>query len=382
MFASPFAVNKAYAELIYNRTSSPCPSKILRKWDEECWDAPERRQKLAWVLLLQLPSYQFASSVHWIETQDLFFEQYKFERFIEVGPPPTLAGMAVRTLKAETKDDSTSQVRRILCASKDQKEIYYQFEDVPEATLGQDTPVEAANPAPVPAAAVPSVHATPPASIEDVPIRAVDILAEIVSQKLKKQLSEVPLLKSIKELSNGKSTLQNEIMGDLQGEFSSASDKGEELPLEELGAALGSGHSGNLVKYSTGLVSRAIGGKMPGGFNISSAKAHLSNTWGLGPQRADVVLLTATTMEPAKRLGLEAEGKAWLDAAAQVYSQCVGKGMSKLHSCCQSVVTIYVSCPGSYSKVDNHPGPVSSDRSLSATSGPIATSSFNDIPFH
>jgi len=36
------------------------------------------------------------------------------------------------------------------------------------------------------------------------------------------------------------------------------------------GAALGSGHSGNLGKYSTGLVSRAIGGKMPGGFNISS----------------------------------------------------------------------------------------------------------------
>jgi 3-oxoacyl-ACP reductase-like protein len=28
-------------------------------------------------------------------------------------------------------------------------------------------------------------------------------------------------------------------------------------------------------------------------------------------------------MEPAKRLGSEAEGKAWLDAAAQVYAQCV-----------------------------------------------------------
>jgi 3-oxoacyl-ACP reductase-like protein len=33
----------------------------------------------------------------------------------------------------------------------------------------------------------------------------VDILAIIISQKLKKQLSEVPLSKSIKELSNGKS---------------------------------------------------------------------------------------------------------------------------------------------------------------------------------
>jgi hypothetical protein len=89
--------------------------------------------------------------VRWIETQDLFFEQYKFERFIEVGPSPTLAGMATRTLKAkyETKDDSTALVRQVFCASKDQKEIYYQFEDEPEATSESDTPAEAANPSPL-----------------------------------------------------------------------------------------------------------------------------------------------------------------------------------------------------------------------------------------
>ena len=64
-------------------------------------------------------------------------------------------------------------------------------------------------------AAVPVVVATPhttiagpAASIEDAPIRAVDILAVIVSE-FEEQLSEVPLSKSIKELSNGKSTLQN-----------------------------------------------------------------------------------------------------------------------------------------------------------------------------
>jgi len=71
---------------------------------------------------------------------------------------------------------------------------------------------------PPPMAAVPAIAATstpppatanPAASIEDVPIRAVDILAIIVSQKLKKQLSEIPLSTSIKDLSNGKSTLQN-----------------------------------------------------------------------------------------------------------------------------------------------------------------------------
>ncbi|KAH9964333.1 hypothetical protein BGW80DRAFT_812999 [Lactifluus volemus] len=39
--------------------------------------------------------------------------------------------MAVRTLRAkyEAKDDSTSIVHRVFCASKHQKENYYQFED-------------------------------------------------------------------------------------------------------------------------------------------------------------------------------------------------------------------------------------------------------------
>ena len=72
--------------------------------------------------------------------------------------------------------------------------------------------------------------------------------------------------------------VQNEILGDLDQEFSSAPEKGEELPLKELGAALGVGFSGNLGKYTTGLVSRLIGGKMPGGFNLSAIKSHLSKS--------------------------------------------------------------------------------------------------------
>jgi fatty acid synthase subunit alpha len=141
-------------------------------------------------------------------------------RFIEIGPSPTLTGMAVQTLKAryEAKDNSTSLVRRVFCVSKHQKDIYYQFEDEPEVTSESDPPSESATPTPSPPVAAPVVVANPTpvatagpaASIEDVPI-----LAAIASQTLKKQLSEIPLSKSIKHLSNGKSTLQNEIMGDL-----------------------------------------------------------------------------------------------------------------------------------------------------------------------
>ncbi|KAF8143168.1 hypothetical protein K438DRAFT_1945962 [Mycena galopus ATCC 62051] len=79
----------------------------------------------------------------------------------------------------------------------------------------------------------------------------------------------------------------NEILGDLPLEFSSAPEKGEELPLEELGGALASGFGGALGKYTTGLVSRVVGGKMPGGFNSSAIKTYLSKTWGLGSGRVD-----------------------------------------------------------------------------------------------
>jgi fatty acid synthase subunit alpha, fungi type len=335
LVAKPFQITKEYAQVIYDQTSSPRLDKVLKKWEQENWSAPEHRQRLAYVILVELLAYQFASPVRWIETQDILFKHYNFERLIELGPSPTLTGMATRTLKAkyEAQDDSVSIARSILCHAKNVKEIYYQFEDEAEAPAEEEasTPAVAAA-APVaaaPAAAAPiAAPSGPAASIDDVPIKAIDILTVVVAQKLKKRVDEVPLTKSIKDLVGGKSTLQNEILGDLQLEFASAPEKGEELPLEELGSSLGSGFSGNLGKYSTGLISRMIGGKMPGGFNASTIKTHLSKTWGLGPLRADAVLLLGTTLEPPKRLASEAEGKAWVDSVVAIYAQRAGISLS------------------------------------------------------
>ncbi|GBE85483.1 hypothetical protein SCP_0706700 [Sparassis crispa] len=312
LIAKPFQVTKDYVQLIYDQTLSPRLDKVLRKWDTENWGSAEQRQKLAYITLVELLAYQFASPVRWIETQDILFKHYNFERFIEIGPSPTLTGMATRTLKTkyEVQDDSVSRIRAILCHAKNTKEVYYQFEDEAEAAADESVPEVAATPAPV---AAPVVVAAAPVSA-----------AATDPQKLKKKVEEIPLSKSIKDLVGGKSTLQNEILGDLQLEFTSAPEKGEELPLEELGSALGIGFSGSLGKYSSGLVSRVVGSKMPGGFNISAIKAYLSKTWGLGPTRADGVLLLSTTMEPPKRLGSDAEAKAWLDTFVTLYAQRSG----------------------------------------------------------
>jgi fatty acid synthase subunit alpha, fungi type len=333
LVARPFEVTREYAQLIYDQTSSPRLDKVLKNWDVEKWGSVEQRQMLAYTILVELLAYQFASPVRWIETQDLLFTKFGFERLIELGPSPTLTGMATRTLKAkyEAGDDAVSRTRTILCHAKNTKEIYYQFEDEAIESPAVPATEEVQAPAPVAAAAAASVVPTAPvapaaaaASIEDVPIKAVDVLTAIIAQKLKKGIAEVPMSKSIKDLVNGKSTMQNEILGDLQLEFSSAPEKGEELPLEELGTALGTGYSGQLGKYTTGLISRVVGSKMPGGFNMSAIKSHLSRTWGLGPLRADAALLVGTTMEPPKRLGTDAEAKAWLDSVAAVYAQRAG----------------------------------------------------------
>lgn len=333
LVAKPFEVTKEYTQIIYDQTSSPRLDKILKSWDEEEWGADQQRRNLAYAILVELLAYQFASPVRWIETQDLLFVKYDFERFIEVGPSPTLTGMASRTLKAkyEAGDDSTSRTRTILCHAKNQKEIYYQFEDQPESAAPESSiptvTVETAA-APVTIMAPLPTASGPVAQVPDEPLRAIDTLLVIIAQKLKKRVEEIPLNKAIKDLVGGKSTLQNEILGDLGAEFATTPEKGEELPLDELAAALSPGYSGALGKVTGGLVSRLIGGKMPGGFNASSIKTYLNKQWGLGPQRTDAALLLSVTLEPAKRLGSEAEAKTWLDTVAAAYAKQVGISLS------------------------------------------------------
>lgn len=144
----------------------------------------------------------------------------------------------------------------------------------------------------------------------------------VIAQKLKKQVSESPFSKATKDLVGGKFTLQSEILGNLNLEFTPATKKGEELSVDELGASLG--YSGTPGKHTSGLISRLVGGKMPGGFNLTSIKAHLRKTCRLGPLRSDGVPLLGLMMEPPKRLGSEAEANTWLDSVVAAYAQSAG----------------------------------------------------------
>ncbi|CAG58875.1 uncharacterized protein GVI51_E05841 [Nakaseomyces glabratus] len=303
---------------------------------------PEVEQELAHVLLTELLAYQFASPVRWIETQDVLLKDFNTERVVEIGPSPTLAGMAQRTLKNkyESYDAALSLQRQVLCYSKDAREIYYTADPAEiepkeepkaeEAAAPAPAAAPAATPAPAPVAA--PAPAAAAADVPDEPVKASLLLHTLVAHKLKKSLDQVPMSKTIKDLVGGKSTVQNEILGDLGKEFGTTPEKPEDTPLEELAETFQDTFSGALGKQSTSLLSRMVSSKMPGGFNMTSVRKYLQSRWGLGQGRQDSALLVALSNEPASRLGAEPDAKTFLDAQVQKYAQISGLDLSAASS--------------------------------------------------
>jgi fatty acid synthase subunit alpha len=126
--------------------------------------------------------------------------------------------MAKKTLalRYKTHDAALSMKRKFLYYKKDEREIRYDVDPVPETAT--PTPVTsniATNPntvAPVVATVTPSP--APPqntptvmaARMADTPVTAKEIVITIIAQKLKKVFSGVPTDKSIKQLVGGMSS--------------------------------------------------------------------------------------------------------------------------------------------------------------------------------
>ncbi|KAK0543591.1 hypothetical protein OC846_006365 [Tilletia horrida] len=299
LVAAPFETSKAYAELISAQNDSVRLGKALANWDRDGWATPEKEQQLTALLLIELLAYQFAAVVRWIETQDLLSSPpYDFERLIEFGPSPTLVGMAQYThrLKHAKADLARGACRVMLCHGKNQEAIHYAYADMEEdAPAESSSAPETTAPAPAavvaaPAAAAPSVPQVAAASVADEKLKATETIRAILVRTLEKPVSEIPFSKAIKDMVGGKSTLQHELIGDLQ-----------------------------LV----------IGANLSGRFNISSVKNHLSEAWGLGAGRTDGVLLITLTQEPPKRLAAEGEAEAWLDSVLATYSSLNGLNLQQ-----------------------------------------------------
>ncbi|KAI1613404.1 fatty acid synthase subunit alpha reductase [Exophiala viscosa] len=292
-------------------------------------------QVVARTLLVELLAHQFCYPVQWIETQDLLLGARNTERIIELGPGNTLVNMAKRTigLKYQTKDTAQNLSRQLLTFQQNLDKISYEQKfvlppEIPRSlAVNPDTePVktmEVTAPSPegpiVPTTTTLLANTAPTAEVEDAPVNVVDVVSTIIAVGLKKPLDGFQMSKSIKALAGGRSTLQNEIIGDLASEFDTIPEGAEDLPLDTLCATIQSTFSGKLGKKSSSLIDKMISNKSPGTFQSAGIRKYLKQRWGFGPGRQDSVLLWAVTSAPDFRLKNEDEAKIFLDSVAQIY---------------------------------------------------------------
>lgn len=300
----------------------------------------KQRKQVAHRLLIELLACQFAFPVRWIETQDeLFSREDAISRFIEIGPAKVLSRMAKQTADTKYADrDLAKSVRRNFLSTKsDSKEIYYEYEpkeedirpDVsekppsspvptaPVATEQRQTPVEKL------------AESTAATNFQDVPVSAQDVVRCLVARKLNQRFEEISTAKSIKDLTGGKSTLQNELVGILEAEFSALPSSPEDLAISELAEGIQQSFLATLGKESSRLVSRFLSAKMPAGYAQNEIRNYLEQTWGVGAGRQTSILLLAVTTEPAARIPTVDAAKELFDSMAIRYASIVGIDLSK-----------------------------------------------------
>ena len=291
------------------------------------------RKYVAHRLLVELLAYQFAFPVRWIETQDeLFSRESAILRIIEFGPTKILGGMAKQTIDAKYRnhDLSKSINRQILCSESDGKQISYEYDEpVTEAVAITQDSMETADIVAVPSAsrspAIPKPTGSAAATkVTDVPVTAREVVQSLVARKLNKAVDALNSGQSIKDLTGGKSALQNELIGILGEEFGSLPGGAEDLPISSLSESIGSTFLGSLGRESNSMVSKLISTRMPAGFSQNTIREYLELTWGLGTARQTGVLLFAVTVEPPSRLASIPAAKEYFDGLASRYASLSG----------------------------------------------------------
>ena len=123
---------------------------------------------------------------------------------------------------------------------------------------------------------------------------------------------------------SGKSTLQNELIGDFHAEFGSLPEDAESMTLESLSTSLGPKFSGKLGKPMSRLVSKLVSSKMPAGFNQAAIREYLSSYWGLGENRQTAIMCFAVTAQPPSRFSDTMSAKEFVDSIAIRYAKHAG----------------------------------------------------------
>lgn len=359
LIAKPFSLEKSYVEEVYEATGSPLLGELLVP---ENWNQTSRAD-LTHTLIIELLAYQFASPVQWIQTQALLFNKKNgVERFIEVGPAPTLANMALRTLQSLPHQFGTRR-RDILWSQRDRDAIFFELEDkypsareyaemqketqIPMVTEEEPMKVHVA---PATTVVAPPAVATP---VQDEPVSGDHVLRVFLAVRFNKSLSDVNETTSIKKLAAGKSAVQNEVLGDIEKEFGRLSvEDAADLPIKQLVSRFPD-YKG-LGKVTKGLTAKLISSRMPGGFPMSNVRNYFQAKHQLGPGRTDSVLVHGLLHSPVERLSSEGEAHRWLQMILNEYAQYAKINLSTSNVASGAIVSTNTS-PAVVRKVEDAP---------------------------
>lgn len=238
LVASPFELTQEFIE----KVKPLAPSGKLDNLKVEDLD----EQSLARLLMIELLSWQFASPVRWIETQELLFGEV--DQIIEVGlaASPTLTNLAKRSMDIAGVDLPVFNVERDQdqVMLQDVKEAPAQTFDVEEgeatsstsaAGLSGDTAEASAaaasdNTQSIPSAEAQTVAAAPApsaapaggtaaADAPDLPFSAAEAIMVLFAFQNKIRQDQINDTDTVEELTNGVSSRRNQLLMDMSAEI-------------------------------------------------------------------------------------------------------------------------------------------------------------------
>lgn len=328
----PFTLEHHFIEEVATYTGSPVLAAVLE--DFAGWmQTPER---LARTLIIELLSWQFASPVRWVETQELLFRPLEMgglgvERVIEVGVgyQPTLANMA----KASLQGIRNAPAVEVLNIEADRDAVFYLDADVqvePEtvrpsasgsASESAVSSTTGAATTSTPRPAAPSAPLTAAAPVQDVPVTVEESLRVLLALQARVRPEQLLPTETIDQLFEGVSSRRNQVLIDLGQEFNLGTlDGAHEKPIAALAAELTARAKGWTApgKYTRAAqdeaLTRVLGAT---GMSRKDALLWLERTWGLGAGLS-VGVLNAFTL--ATRAGASVRGGALGDLAASTPS--------------------------------------------------------------
>lgn len=253
-----------------------------------------------------------------IETQKSLLRDS--QRLVELGPARTLLGMAQKTIN----NDLRSNVQ-LLASTQNLPELLYAYDETPDDSTIDEPVIETPQ-----ASTVPEPSTDPKVitvlTVPDVPLTSLRIIRALIARKLRRPASEIDPSRSIKDLCGGKSTLQNELIGELAHDFPNLPDRAEDVSLVDLDAMLG---EVSLGPTSTALLQRLFSAKMPARMTIPAARSRMSDIWGLPLHRQTGVLVDALAAEPQSRLPSVEEAHEYWDSLTEAYGQSLGLFLRK-----------------------------------------------------